>query len=207
VVEFLLASFTALFVTVSPIKVAAFYPVLSEGMSPREQRRTAVRATLVASAMLFVFALLGDDLLRAIGISLAGVRVGGGVLLMLLSIDIVFGRPIGPASTAAEHGVAEARDISVFPLATPIIAGPGAITATVIQATEAKNAFITTVLLIAVLAVVMLITLVGLLASDAVKRVIGHTAMTVIERIMGILLAAMSAEMILAGLKQSGVFS
>jgi multiple antibiotic resistance protein len=207
VVEFLLASFTALFVTVSPIKVAAFYPVLSEGMSAREQRRTAVRATLVASAMLVVFALLGDDLLRAIGISLAGVRVGGGVLLMLLSIDIVFGRPIGPAPTAAEHGVSEARDISVFPLATPIIAGPGAITATVIQATEARNTLLTTALLLAVLAVVMLITLVGLLASDAIKRAVGHTAMTIVERIMGILLAAMSAEMILAGLKQSGVFS
>jgi multiple antibiotic resistance protein len=207
VVEFLLASFTALFVTVSPIKVAAFFPVLSEGMSPLEQRRTAVRATLVASAMLVVFALLGDDLLRAIGISLAGVRVGGGVLLMLLSIDIVFGRPIGPAPTAADHGVTETRDISVFPLATPIIAGPGAITATVIQATEARNALATTALLLAVLAVIMLITLVGLLASDAVTRIIGHTAMTVVERIMGILLAAMSAEMILAGLKQSGVFS
>jgi multiple antibiotic resistance protein len=207
VVEFLIASFTALFVTVSPIKVAAFYPVLSEGMSPQEQRRTAVRATLVASTMLAVFALLGDDLLRAIGISLAGVRVGGGVLLMLLAIDIVFGRPIGPAPSAAEHGVTEARDISVFPLATPIIAGPGAITATVIQATEAKNAFLTTALLLAVLAIVMLITLVGLLASDAVTRVVGHTAMTIVERIMGILLAAMSAEMILAGLKQSGVFS
>lgn len=206
-VEFLLASFTALFVTVSPIKAAAFYPVLSAGMSPQEQRRTAVRATVVASAMLAVFALLGDDLLRAIGISLAGVRVGGGVLLMLLSIDIVFGRPIGPGPMVAEHGVVEARDISVFPLATPIIAGPGAITAMVIQATEARNALLTTALLLAVLAAVMLLTLVGLLASDAVTRIVGHTAMTVVERIMGILLAAMSAEMILAGLKQSGVFS
>ena len=80
-------------------------------------------------------------------------------------------------------------------------------TATVIQATEARNAVVTTALLLAVLAVVMLLTLVGLLASDAVTRIIGHTAMTVVERIMGILLAAMSAEMILAGLKQSGVFS
>jgi multiple antibiotic resistance protein len=207
VLEFVLASFTALFVTVSPIKVAAFYPVLTEGMSRQEQRRIAVRATLVASGMLVVFALIGDDLLRAIGISLAGVRVGGGVLLMLLSIDIVFGRPIGPAATASEHGVTEASDISVFPLATPLIAGPGAITAVVVQATEARNTVLSTALLLLVLAVVMLLTLAGLLASDTIKRGLGHTAMTIVERILGILLAAVSAEMILTGLKQSGVFA
>jgi multiple antibiotic resistance protein len=95
-VEFVLASFTALFVTVSPIKVAAIYPVLTEGVAREDQRRMAVRAVVVAFGLLLLFALFGDDLLRGIGISLAGVRVGGGILLMLLSIDIVFGRPIGP---------------------------------------------------------------------------------------------------------------
>ncbi len=99
--EFVLASFTALFVTVNPLKGAAIFAVLSEGASEREQRRVAARATFIASGLLVVFAVLGDDLLRVIGISLAGVRVGGGILLMLLSIDIVFGHPIGPPSTGA----------------------------------------------------------------------------------------------------------
>jgi multiple antibiotic resistance protein len=103
VVEFVLASFTALFVTVSPIKVAAIYPVLTEGVAREDQRRMAVRAVVVASGLLVVFALFGDDLLRVIGISLSGVRVGGGILLMLLSIDIVFGRPIGPGPMAVER--------------------------------------------------------------------------------------------------------
>ncbi len=206
-VEFLLASFTALFVTVSPIKVAAIYPVLTEGIARKDQRRMAVRAVLVAFGLLVVFALFGDDLLRVIGISLSGVRVGGGVLLMLLSIDIVFGRTIGPGPAAAEHGVDDAGDISVFPLATPLIAGPGAITAVIVQASEARNAILTTVLLLAVIAVIMLLTLGGLLAAETVQRWLGHTGMSVVVRILGILLAAVSAEMILTGLRDSGVFS
>ena len=204
-VEFVLASFTALFVTVSPIKAAAIYPVLTEGVAREDQRRMAVRAVLVASGLLVVFALFGDDLLRVIGLSLSGVRVGGGILLMLLSIDIVFGRPIGPP-TAAEHGVDDASDISVVPLATPIIAGPGAITAVVVQATEARNGVLATALLLVVIAVIMLLTLGGLLAAETVQGWLGHTGMSVVVRILGILLAAVSAEMILTGLRDSGIF-
>jgi len=89
----------------------------------------AVKSTLVAGELLVLFALLGDDLLRVMGISLSGVRVSGGVLLMLVSIDIVFGRSMEPAPAASAGAPAGPTDISVFPLATPIIAGPGAITA------------------------------------------------------------------------------
>src|SRR6185295_13767803 len=166
----------------SPIKAAAIYPVLTEGVAREDQRRMAVRAVLVAFGLLVVFALFGDDLLRGVGISLSGVRVGGGILLMLLSIDIVFGRPIGPGPMAAEHGVDDA-DISVFPLATPMIAGPGAITAVVVQATEARNGILATVLLLAVIAVIMLLTLGGLLAAETVQGWLGHTGMNVVVRI------------------------
>ena len=206
-VEFVLASFTAVFVTVSPIKAAAIFPVLTEGVARDEQRRMAVRAVLVAFGLLVVFALFGDDLLRVIGISLSGVRVGGGILLMLLSIDIVFGRTIGPGQVAAEPGMDNATDIAVFPLATPIIAGPGAITAVVVEATEARNGVLTTVVLLGVIAAIMLLTLGGLLAAKTVQGWLGHTGMSVVVRILGILLAAVSAEMILTGLRDSGIFS
>src|SRR5262245_3527886 len=166
----------------------------------------AVRATLVASGILLVFALFGDDLLRIIGISLHGVRVGGGVLLLLLSIDIVFGHPIGPAPGTPQAEANDAADISVFPLATPIIAGPGAITATIVQATEARNGLVPTLLLLMAIALVMVLTLSGLLAATVVERGLGHTGMSIVTRILGILLAAVSAEMILAGLKESGIF-
>ena len=202
---FVLASFTALFVTVNPIKGAAVFAVLSKGDSRAEQRRVAGRATLIASGLLLVFALVGDDLLRGIGISLSGVRVGGGILLLLLSIDIVFGRPIGPAAAAGEHPIGR-EDIAVFPLATPIIAGPGAITTVVVQATEAANGVLQTGLLLLALAAVMLLTFVAFLVAGRIERLLGATGMNVVSRILGILLAAVSAEMILAGLKQSGVF-
>ena len=97
-------------------------------------------------------------------------------------------------------------DISVFPLATPMIAGPGAITAVVVQATEARNGILATVLLLAVIAAIMLLTLGGLLAAETVQGWLGHTGMNVVVRIMGILLAAVSAEMILTGLRDSGIF-
>jgi multiple antibiotic resistance protein len=199
---FVLGSFTALFVTVNPIKGAAVFAVLSKQASPLERRRVALRATLIASALLLVFALFGDDLLRGIGISLAGVRVGGGVLLMLLAIDIVFGRSIGP-HTASEN---DADDISVFPLATPIVAGPGAITAVVVRASEANNRLLDTTLLLVALAAVMLLTYLGFRIAGTIERWLGATGMNVVSRILGILLAALSAEMMLTGLKQSGVF-
>jgi multiple antibiotic resistance protein len=201
---YVLASFTALFVTVNPVKGATVFAVLSEGATRQEQRRLAVRATLIATALLAIFALLGDDLLRVIGITLSGVRVGGGILLLLLSIDIVFGRSIGPPS---EGGGGARADIAVFPLATPIIAGPGAITAAVVQATEGDNGLLPTALLLVALAAVMLLTLVAFLLAAVIERGLGPTGMNVIGRILGILLAAVSAEMILAGLRQSGIFN
>jgi multiple antibiotic resistance protein len=158
----------------------------------------------VAAGILVVFTVVGDDLLRLIGISLPGVRVGGGILLMLVSIDIVFGRSIGEPSPAADGG---ARDIAVFPIATPIIAGPGAITAVTVRASEANNEILTTVLLLAVLGSVMLLTLGALLAAATIRRWLGETGMSVVTRVLGILLTALSAEMILQGLKESGVFA
>ena len=203
---FVLASFTALFVTVNPINGAAVFAILARNASRAEQWRVAVRAILVSSGLLLVFALFGDDLLRIIGVSLAGVRVSGGILLMLLSIDIVFGRSLRPS--AADGGDDEAGDdISVFPLATPIVAGPGAITAVVVQATEAGNRWLDTTLLLLTLAVVMLLTFLGFLAAGTIERWLGATGMNVVTRILGILLAAVSAEMILAGLKQSAIFT
>jgi len=205
VTAYVLASFTALFVTVNPIKGAALFAVLCKDASSAEQRRVATRATLISSGLLLVFALFGDDLLRVIGISLAGVRVGGGILLMLLSIDIVFGRSIGPPAASADPGEGGRDDISVFPLATPIIAGPGAITTVVVEATEANNGVFQTGLLIAALAAVMLLTYLAFRVAGAIERGLGETGMNVISRILGILLAAVSAEMILAGLKQGGL--
>jgi len=204
--EFLLASFAAFFVTVNPVQSAAVFAALTETGEPAYRRRTAVKSVAVAAGLLAVFALFGDDLLRFIGISLAGVRVGGGILLMLVSIDIVFGRSIATPSRPGGPSPSGAGDIAVFPLATPIIAGPGAITAVTVRASEADNTFVATGLLLIVLGLVMLLTLGALLAAATIRRWLGDTGMSVVIRVLGILLTALSAEMILQGLKDSGVF-
>jgi len=203
---FLLASFVAFFVTVNPIKSAAVFAALTDRGGPAYRRSTAIKSVAVAAGILVVFTVVGDDLLRFIGISLPGVRVGGGILLMLVAIDIVFGRSIGPPSSDAGHGPG-GDDIAVFPIATPIIAGPGAITAVTVRASEANNEILTTVLLLAVLGSVMLLTLGALLAAATIRRWLGETGMSVVTRVLGILLTALSAEMILQGLKESGVFA
>jgi len=204
--EFLLASFAAFFVTINPIQAAAIFAVLTESSDPAYRRHTAMKSVAVAAGLLAVFVLFGDDLLRFIGISLAGVRVGGGILLMLVSIDIVFGRSIGAPSSPGGPSPSGAADIAVFPLATPIIAGPGAITAVTVRASEADNGLVATGLLLIVLGVVMLLTLGALLAAATIRRWLGETGMSVVVRVLGILLTALSAEMILRGLKDSGVF-
>jgi len=203
-IHYALATFVALFVTVNPIKGATVFAVLSEDATPADRRRMATRATLIASVLLLIFALFGDDLLRIIGVSLAGVRVGGGILLLLLAIDIVFDRPIAPP--AAADGTSKRPDLSVFPLATPIIAGPAAITTVVVEATEAGNEVVSTAVLLVIVAAVMAITFGAFLIAARLDRWLGETGMNVVTRILGILLAAVSAEMILAGLKQSAIF-
>ncbi|HEV8438055.1 MAG TPA: MarC family protein [Methylomirabilota bacterium] len=203
--ELALASFAAFLVTINPVEAAALFPALTEGMARPAQRWIAVKGTLVASGLLLVFALLGDDLLRVLGISLAAVRVSGGILLMLVSIDIVFGRGAGsaPAPGGDSHGAA---DISVVPLATPIIAGPAAITAVVVRSSEVSNHVLSTAIILAALAVVMLLTLGAMLVASTMKSWLGDTGMSVLVRILGLMLSALAAELILKGLKDSGVF-
>jgi multiple antibiotic resistance protein len=205
VTALVLASFTAFLVTVNPVESAALFSALTAADDRPRQRRIALKSTLIAGGLLALFALLGDDLLRVIGISLAGVRVGGGILLMLVSIDLVFGRSLGPPPAAA-GGPAGASDISVFPLATPIIAGPGAITAVIVQSSEVNNAVVPTAIILAVLALVMLITLAAMLAVGTIQRWLGETGMSMVTRVLGTLLTALAAELILKGLKDSGVF-
>jgi multiple antibiotic resistance protein len=122
-------AFTTLFVTLGPIEAAAMFAALTQNRTAQQRHSMAVRATLVAAGILLTFAVLGDSLLSLLGISLAALKTAGGILLLLIGIDMVFARASGGTTTTnAETQEAEHKqDISVFPLATPLIAGPGAI--------------------------------------------------------------------------------
>jgi multiple antibiotic resistance protein len=202
--EFALASFIALLVTMNPLETAALFSALTRAIPREDQKWIALKSTLIAAGLLALFALVGDDLLRVIGISLAGVRVGGGILLMLVAIELVFGHPATTTGPGHEHGVQ--ADLAVFPLAMPIIAGPAAITAVVVKSSEANNHLLPTLLLFAALAVVLFLSWAAMVAAGFMHRWLGDTGMNVITRVLGTLLAALAAELVLTGLRESGVF-
>jgi multiple antibiotic resistance protein len=195
------------FSTIGPLDVAAVFAALTVSATPAERRSYAVRGILIASVILGVFALTGDFLLAGFGISMAALRTAGGVLLLLIGIDMVFARQSGAITTTSEE-IDEARlkhDISVFPLATPLIAGPGTMGAVILLMADAKgNLGHQAAVLLALLAMI-LFTLVALLSASQIHRLLGVTGIHVIMRISGILLTALAVQFIFDGIAQSGL--
>jgi multiple antibiotic resistance protein len=181
--------------------VAPVFLALTSELVPDARRRIAIRGTLVAGGILLFFGLLGDDVLALLGISLSGVRISGGILLFLLAIRLVGEDEDTSGAAGSGRG-----DVAVFPIATPMIAGPATITATLVMASGHKNHLAENVVMFAMLALVLLITYACLVWAAAVERRLGATGMHVVGRILGILLAALAADLVMAGLRESGVF-
>lgn len=200
-------AFTTLFATISPISVAAMFAALTATMNARTRRTLAVRGTLIAGVILLGFALLGEYLLTALGISLAALRISGGILLLLIGIDKVFARSDnGAATNPAERREAEIKDdISVFPLATPLLAGPGAMGATILLMADVKGNLPYQLAVVSALVAILLLTLITLLSAGKLQKMLGVTGMHVVGRVMGVLLAALAVQFILDGIGQSGL--
>lgn len=195
------------FATIGPLDVAAVYAGLTATETPKRRRQMAVRGTLIASGILILFALLGESLLAVLGISLAALRTGGGILLLLIGIDMVFARSSGGTSTTDEE-TREARgkqDISVFPLATPLIAGPGAMGAVILLMANTEGEIVLQAVVITSLIAVLLGTLALLLIAAKIQQLFGITGMHVITRIFGVLLSALAVQFIFDGIAQSGL--
>jgi multiple antibiotic resistance protein len=197
----ILYSFVALFVIIDPVGCAALFAGLMRGAPQRLRRLYAIRGVLIATALILAFALGGEALLAAMGISLPAFRIAGGILLFLLATEMVFARQSGiRGPTVSEEEEAEHRaDISVFPLAFPLLAGPGALTSIVLLMSRAGSPLAAGGV-IAALVAVMAITLLLLLAAPRVMRVIGVTGANVVSRVLGIILAALAAQLVLDGL-------
>lgn len=206
--ETALRAFTTFFATVSPVDVAALFAALTAATGEAHRRRMAVKGTLIATAILLVFIVFGRDVLLWIGVTLPALRTAGGILLLLVGIDMVLARPSGMThTTAAENSEAAAKgDISVFPLATPLIAGPGAMGAAVLLAAETGGDLLLELMVIAAMLAVMLITIALLLAAGKLQRFIGLTAQNVITRVVGVLLSALAVQFIFDGIDASGIF-
>lgn len=207
--ETALVAFTTFFATIGPADVAALFAALTVDHSPKERRAIALKGTLIAAGILLFFALFGEAVLAHFGITLAALRTAGGILLLLIAIDMVFARPSGSTTTTSEE-TAEAKakhDISVFPLATPLIGGPGAIGAAILLVADAQGDRLLEAIVVLVLIGVLLLTFLLMLVATQVQRVLGVTGLQVVSRVVGVLLAALAVQFIFDGIGASGILS
>ena len=200
--SFLITAFVALFVVIDPIGLTPLFVALTTGMSSQKRRRIAIRATLVATGILLVFSILGENILTFIGISMPAFRIAGGILLFLTALDMLFERRTRRREDQAEEEVED--DPSVFPLAIPLIAGPGAI-ATVILLVGQTDGTAGYFAVLGVLAGVLALVFMMFLSAPVLERLLGKTGITVVTRLLGMLLAALSVQFVLDGLKGFGL--
>jgi len=202
--ESLVNAFVVLFIVIDPIGVAWLFAALTRTAPRSAQVRMAVRGVALSTLILVGFFFVGDWLLKALGISLPAFRIAGGVLLFLLSIDMVFARQSGLRSTTTreQQEAAHREDVSVFPLAFPLIAGPGALT-TVLLMTGNATGSAEFVGLLAVLLLVLAMALGALLLTHTIVRVLGETGANVVSRLLGLILAALAVQYILDGIRNS----
>ncbi|MEM1351977.1 MAG: MarC family protein [Pseudomonadota bacterium] len=198
---FLITAFVTMFVVIDPIGLAPLFVALTQGMSDQARRRIAVRATAVAGLILLAFAAFGEALLSFIGISMPAFRVAGGILLFLTALEMLFERRTKRRENQSEED--ESDDPSVFPLAIPLIAGPGAI-ASVILLMGQRPGLEGSVMVLGVTGFVLLIVFALFLVSGPMERALGKTGITVVTRLLGMLLAALSVQFVLEGLAAFG---
>ena len=200
----LLYSFITLLVIVDPLGTAVMFMGLTPNATPTRRRDMALRGTLIATGIILIFAIGGRFVLDAMDISLAAFRIAGGLLLFLLATDMVLALHSGIRSTTGpEQAEAErSRDVAVFPLAIPLLAGPGALTSITLLMGTAKGlgeqAWV-----LAALAAAMLLTLLALLAATQVARLLGVTGVNVVTRVLGIVLAALATQFVIDGVRES----
>ena len=202
--ELFLSAFITLFVVLDPPGCAPIYAGLTSGASPAQKRSMAVRACVIAGAILLVFALFGEPLLAALHIELDAFRAAGGIMLFLIALDMVFEKRTQRREARAEkiRDTPEIEDVSVFPMAMPMLAGPGAIASVMLLESAAKGMEGTLVVL-AALAAVLLLTFLALVAAAPLMRLFGARFEAVLTRLLGVLLAALAAQYVIDGLRAS----
>jgi multiple antibiotic resistance protein len=203
VIPLFASAFVTFLLVIDPPGCAPIFAGLTRGAAPGHRRAMAVRAVLVASAILLFFALFGEDLLRALGISLSAFRIAGGIMLFLIALEMVFEKRTERRENRAEEVLAsELEDISVFPMAIPMIAGPGSI-ASVMLLMARSEGLTATLVVLGALAATMVLTLLALLAAGPLMRLLGRKMEAMITRVLGVLLAALAVQFVIDGLHSS----
>ena len=203
-IELFVSAFITLFVVIDPPGCAPIYASMTTGANAQQRRSMAIRAVIVAGGILLVFALFGEVLLSALHIELNSFRIAGGIMLFLIALDMVFEKRTERREQRAQKVMEtpEIEDVSIFPMAMPMIAGPGSI-ASVMLLVSQNSGLDRALTILAALLAVLLLTLVALLTAGPLMKLLGQQAEAVITRLLGVLLAALAAQFVIDGLRAS----
>jgi multiple antibiotic resistance protein len=201
--DFLTSAMVTLLVTVDPPGLAPIFIGLTSGMTAAHRRQVAWRSVLIAGGIMAASGLFGAPLLEALGIGLPAFRIAGGLLLFSIAFEMVFDRRNQRKSQTVETAITldHVRNVAAFPLAIPLMAGPGAITASILLASRAGHDALALGALLATIAVVMLVCFVTFLAADRVSKLLGVTGNIVLTRLLGVILAALAVQFVIDGIK------
>ena len=206
--EFFIKAFVAFFVVIGPIDLMVIFTALTRGKNPKEQKAIAIRSNIIAFVILLFFALFGSALLSSVGISIAALKASGGLFLIMIAYKMVF----DTGGNGADYGDDEAKeakkadDVSVFPLATPLLAGAGSMSATILFTSEAGDDMSKHVILVFAFSLVLVIACIAFIMASRLQKFLGVTFVNIISRVMGIMLAALAMQFIFDGLHDAGVF-
>lgn len=202
--QLFLSAFITLFVVIDPPGCAPIYAGLTKDATQAQRRIMAIRAALIAGVILLIFALFGEQLLAALHIELDSFRIAGGLMLFWIAFEMVFEKRTQRREERAEKVAAtpEVEDVSIFPMAIPMLAGPGAIAAIMLLMNEARD-ITGTLTVLGALASVLIITMLALMAAGPIMRLFGDKVEAAITRVLGVLLAALAAQYVIDGLRGS----
>jgi len=205
-IPFLISAFVTLFVVIDPIGTAPLFLALTQGMTAKQRRTVGLRACFIAALLLMAFAVAGEDFLNFIGISMPAFQIAGGLLLFLTALDMLFDRRSERRQNHADEGTGNlADDPSVFPLAMPLIAGPGAMATMVLLINDTGGTWEGTALISGVMLAVIALVLLAFLAAAPLERMLRRTGTMVLTRLFGLLLSALSVQFVLNGATALGI--
>jgi multiple antibiotic resistance protein len=207
-IETAFSALATFFATIGPIEAAVLYAALSPDFTRRERVIVALKATGIATGILLFFALFGSVILEALGVTFPALQAAGGIILFIIAVDMIFETRMGGGMSFPESLEAKNKDeIAVFPLATPILAGPGAMSGAMLLMAATAGDIGRQAAVLGSLLIVMLLSLLLMLAAQELRDWIGVTAQKVIMRVAGILLAAIAMQSLFNGIADSGIFT
>lgn len=198
--EFLIKSFITLFVIIDPFGILPVYISLTGSYTRKHRMRTVLKSSLISAGLLIFFALFGGRLLYYLGIYPGSFYVAGGILLFVLSLNMIFGYGVKNKKTSEEEE--EEEEIAVFPLAIPMICGPGTIASVIMLVSNAGDDMMKTAIVIACAVFIVFVTALVMLSSELMIKLLGKTGISTIDRIMGIILSALSVQFIFRGISE-----